>query len=374
MYIGNLNVVEFDKWNRKILNIFWYVSLIIIITEFVVFLAMPQLNTHASFQWLMQYVIRPALINLILLSITEVIYKLIKIKSKEKVKYLVMGSATLIVFNIICVHYNVPVIYALFIFPIFLSQFYSNKRITCFTAVINLICYLLIVFFYLPTKEIVSYNFDYTDFYTIIAFMVTAVILVLSFNARAKEIMESLLLAHHNKDELTIQNFVMEFNSKIETTTGLYNHKTFYDYLEQIIYQSEHYGFPLSLVVIDIDNFKRFNDNYGHSLGDKVIKLLADLIKNSIGADDYAARYGGEEFAVIFSDKDKTKAFEIAEDIRMQFNKITINEMEKEKFSISLGLSEHTKGLSMQSFFSNADNALYKAKEEGKNRTVISIQ
>ena len=372
MYKSNLDVIEFGKWNRKILNIYWLVSLLLVLTEVIVFLVRPPLNRQEACKWLMLYVLKPTLMNTILLLVTEGIYRIIENKYKEKVKYLVMISSTFLVFNVIYIHYNVTVAYTVFILPIFLSQFYANKRITWFTAILNFLCYLIIVLLYLPTKEAGSFTFSYTDFYAVLSLMITAVILVLSFNDRAKEIMEYLLLTHHSKNELTIKNFVMEFNSKIETTTGLYNHKTFYEYLEQLICQSENYRFPLSLAVIDIDDFKKVNDSYGHSLGDKVIKSLAETIKINIGSDDYAARYGGEEFAIIFTDKDEDEAFKVAENIRIEFNKIIIDEMKNEKFSISIGISEHSKGMTMQSFFSNADNALYKAKKEGKNRTIIS--
>ena len=162
----------------------------------------------------------------------------------------------------------------------------------------------------------------------------------------------------------------MEYNSRL-SLTGLYNHKTFYEYLKNLIEQSENFNFALTLAMMDIDNFKKVNDNYGHSFGDEVIKVFADIIKENTGTDDYAARYGGEEFAIIFPDKDKDKAFEIVEAIRKQFNEKVFEGKEEERFSVSVGIRQHYKGLSMEDFFTQADAALYTSKSSGKNKTSI---
>ena len=69
--------------------------------------------------------------------------------------------------------------------------------------------------------------------------------------------------------------------------------------MKNLIEQSENFNFALTLAIMDIDNFKKVNDNYGHSFGDEVIKVFADIIKENTGTDDYAARYGGEEFAIL---------------------------------------------------------------------------
>lgn len=371
MYKIGLEIIEFDKWNRKILNSYWYLAAVALFTEIIIFFVGPYRRVWGDTRYLMLFIVRPAVIDVALLAITECIYKLIKVKHMKMAKYIVTGCGTLFVCNMVYVHYSVNVIYALFVFPIFLSVFYEDKKLTYFTALLNLACYLSIVLLYLPTRPAGSYNHNIMDFTTSIAILACVLILVLSFLDRAKEIMESLVNMHQSQQELAIRNFVMEFNSKMEPATGLYNHKTFYEYLQNLIEQSEKYGFKLSLAVLDLDNFKRINDTYGHSLGDEVIKALSEIIKKNIRADDYAARYGGEEFAIIFTDKGKEEAFEIAEKIRIQLNDIIIDDMNNERFGVSIGVSEHTKGMSKQIFFSNTDAAQYKAKRIGKNRTII---
>lgn len=183
-----------------------------------------------------------------------------------------------------------------------------------------MILYILFITFYLPNIPSGEIYHDLTDVITTISAMISTALIVRSLIIRTGEIINNFLSTYERERDLTLKNFVMEYNSKIEPFTGLYNHKTFYEYLKSLIEQSEYYNFPLTLAVMDIDNFKKVNDTYGHSFGDEVIKALADIIKENTGTDDYAARYGGEEFAIIFPDKDKKKAFEIVEAIRKQFN------------------------------------------------------
>ena len=368
---NSLDVIEFKKWNRKILNVYWIVTLIAAITETVIFFLVAAPRGSGSFSYFAEYAIRPTMFNILLFSISELVHRLIKDRFKEAVKYLIILAGTLLVCNLVYVHYSVSVIYVLFILPIMLSVYYGSNKITMFSIAINVALYLLVITFYLPTLPVEKIRHNLTDICTTIAIIISTGLIVRSFIDRANEIVKTFVTMYENERDLTIKNFVMEFNSKIEPLTGLYNHKTFYEYLGSLIEQSESFNFPLSVAVLDIDNFKKVNDTYGHSSGDDVIKSLAEIIKDSIGSDDYAARYGGEEFAIIFTDKDKYKTFEVMEMIRTKFNNKIINGMEDERFSVSIGICQHSKGMSMQSLFTKADAAQYSSKKSGKNKTTI---
>lgn len=346
-------------------------ALIILITELAIYFTViyPRVGTDLSY--LRKNVMRPVYMNASLICLVEILYFAIKDRLKDAVKYLVIASSTCLACNLVYVHYPVAVIFVLFTFPIFISILYTSKPLTYFATGINLTAYLIFFYVFLPTKPHTAYRHNLMDFWTTIAMIASSAVLVFAFLGRFKEIMESLISVYENEQQLVIKNFIMEFNSKIEPATGLYNHKTFYEYLEALIQQSENFGFSLSLAVIDIDNFKKINDKYGHSLGDEVIKALAETIKSSIKADDFAARYGGEEFAIIFTGRYKIQAYEICENIRNRFNAIAINEMPGETFSISIGVSEYSEGTSKEIFFTSADKALYAAKFNGKNQTVI---
>jgi len=371
VYKDKLEVIEFEKWNKKILNVYWIIALISLITEVIIYFLVAVPRGHNNFAYIASFIIRPAICNLILLSVSEIINKLIKDKHKEGVKYLIVLVGTLMAFNLVLVHFSVSMIYTLFLLPIMLSVNYGSHKIARFAIVLNVTIYILFVILYLPTKPPGEVSHSLTDVVTTLSAMISAALIVRSFINRTDEIINTFMSVYESERDLAFKNFAMEYNSRIEPFTGLYNHKTFYEYLKNLIEQSENFNFPLSLAVMDIDNFKKVNDTYGHSFGDEVIKAFADIIKANTGTDDYAARYGGEEFAIIFPDKDKHKAFEIVEAIRKQFNEKVFEGKENERFSFSAGIREHYKGLSMEDFFTQADAALYVSKSAGKNRTTI---
>lgn len=371
MYNIDLDIIDFTKWNRKILYMYWIVPLISLITEIMIFFLVVVKRGDGTSTYISEYILKPLVFNIVLLSLSEVLFRRIKDKFKELSKYFIIVVGTLLVCNIVYIHFSVSIIFVLFIFPIIHSAYYGSKRITAFALILNLMCYLSMVFLYLPTQSTEKITHSTIDICTNLSFIASAVLLANIFINRTKDLTNTFIAINESKSELAIKNFVMEFNSKIEPVTGLYNHKTFYEYLDNLIEQSENYRFSLSLAVLDIDNFKRVNDTYGHSQGDEVIKCLSEIIKSTIGTDDYAARYGGEEFAIIFTDKNKFETLEVVEIIRRKFNSITISNMYEETFSVSIGVSEHYKGMSKDILFKNADQSLYKAKKTGKNKTII---
>ena len=136
---------------------------------------------------------------------------------------------------------------------------------------------------------------------------------------------------------------------------------TFHEYLDRLIDQNHVNDLSIQLALIDIDNFKKVNDTYGHRAGDSVLKHVADIIKESIEADDFAARYGGEEFAVIFTEKSTSTAYSIAEDIRKKIAAMKNKEAGDTIVTVSIGLNNYNK-TGKEILFKEADSALYEAK------------
>ncbi|NOZ33626.1 MAG: GGDEF domain-containing protein, partial [Alphaproteobacteria bacterium] len=133
---------------------------------------------------------------------------------------------------------------------------------------------------------------------------------------------------------------------------------------------------PLTLVMMDIDHFKRFNDTYGHLTGDQVLKLVASTIKSSTRSTDLAARYGGEEFAIIVPACSLEGAVQIAEKVReavqaKELLKRSTNE-KLGRITISGGVAQWRNGESTSEFIERADIALYQAKSNGRNRIEIA--
>ncbi|RII31847.1 GGDEF domain-containing protein [Clostridium chromiireducens] len=152
---------------------------------------------------------------------------------------------------------------------------------------------------------------------------------------------------------------------KIDKLTGLFNRRAFNEDIKNIA-DCEKYA----MVFIDIDNFRNFNNEYGHHVGDEVLRDVSKAIKNSVRKNDRTYRYGGEEIVIILKDCDKEKAFIVAEKIRN--NVSSIDNSPFLKITISLGVSAHPiDGENIEEVIQACDKALLNAKKNGKNKTVI---
>lgn len=163
--------------------------------------------------------------------------------------------------------------------------------------------------------------------------------------------------------------------AKMATTdglTGLYNHRYFQERLSERLEEARRHPTRHSLVIVDIDHFKKVNDTYGHPVGDEVLKRLALLLKESVRAIDLAARYGGEEFVLLLSNTDRKGALQLAERVRKEAKKLKF-ETDGTEFSITLSMGVATfpdDARTKESLIENADEALYYAKEHGRNKVV----
>lgn len=147
--------------------------------------------------------------------------------------------------------------------------------------------------------------------------------------------------------------------------TKIYNRKKFFDELEKEVERVNRYGQKLSLIMMDADYFKNINDIYGHSVGDKVLIQLTELIRKGIRKTDILARYGGEEFAVLMPGTEAEGAFEIADRLR---NSIASYEFPIcKEVTCSFGVAEFAETDTIDSFVQKADIALYEAKSKGRN-------
>ena len=158
--------------------------------------------------------------------------------------------------------------------------------------------------------------------------------------------------------------------SRVDGLTGLYNRRYWqerFDEMHKLCVRREK---PSTALMLDIDHFKRINDTYGHQAGDKVIKMLAALIKRCVRETDLAGRYGGEEFAIILNDSSVEDAKIVAERIRQLAQRLVVeHEGESISFTVSLGLAQFTPDFKgALAWLESADQALYEAKENGRNQ------
>ena len=170
------------------------------------------------------------------------------------------------------------------------------------------------------------------------------------------------------------QRIEMEQNlEKLASTdklTGIYNRHKFEELFDNEIERSLRYKDPLSLMMFDIDYFKKVNDTYGHDIGDMVLKDIVNLVSNSIRNVDIFARWGGEEFLILCPQTDLENTKVLAEKLRREIEEFTFSKVGN--ITSSFGVTVFRAKDNKKTFIKRVDDALYKAKNEGRNRVVIS--
>jgi diguanylate cyclase len=169
-------------------------------------------------------------------------------------------------------------------------------------------------------------------------------------------------------------NSQLEKISRIDGLTGLYNRRFWEEQFVMEYKRDKRSESPSALLMLDIDNFKRVNDTYGHPAGDEVIKTLANIIKKATRETDVSGRYGGEEFAVILPDTPVANVEFVAERIRRLVEKsVVVYDESNISFTVSIGIAgfKHTYKDSTQ-WLDMADKSLYQAKAAGKNRVILA--
>jgi diguanylate cyclase (GGDEF)-like protein len=174
-------------------------------------------------------------------------------------------------------------------------------------------------------------------------------------------------------EKLHIQNLINYAN--MDGLTGAYNHRYFYENIEALFEKSKNNNSQLSLLMIDIDYFKKYNDMYGHSQGDELLKEITTIIRNNLKESDILCRYGGDEFCVILPDTNKEEASCIANDLReavYNYDCFGQEYMNNGRMTLSIGVSTNNNETeSYKNLIDNADMALYRAKFLRRNKVEV---
>jgi diguanylate cyclase (GGDEF)-like protein len=159
--------------------------------------------------------------------------------------------------------------------------------------------------------------------------------------------------------------------SMTDPLTGLLNRRYFNEQVQKEAARSRRHGLRFSVLMLDIDHFKRINDTYGHPVGDLAIKAVASVCNKALRPQDILARYGGEEFVIALPHTDAEGAGTVAERIRQAVEQIEIAaEPGPVRFTVSIGVSTYRRDLPFEQIVGRADQALYQAKQTGRNRVV----
>jgi diguanylate cyclase (GGDEF)-like protein len=202
-------------------------------------------------------------------------------------------------------------------------------------------------------------QFEMSDFYQVLALQ------------RAEEHLAEMEAMNRQLEEISVRDVL----------TGLYNRRYFQDRLEQEFNRGLRHHRPVSVVMVDIDHFKRVNDTYGHPVGDEVLRSVARLLLEHTRTIDIAGRYGGEEFSIVLPETAPAEALRVAERLRERVEATVLHRLEREGVAaeslhctISVGVASYAgEGYaSPADFLKAADDALYAAKHAGRNRVQVA--
>lgn len=158
--------------------------------------------------------------------------------------------------------------------------------------------------------------------------------------------------------------------SEVDSLTGAYNRNKYKDIISKEIERAKRYKYPLSAIMFDLNFFKEVNDKYGHVTGDEVLKDMVSLIMRNIRSGDYLIQWGGEEFLIIAPYASSKDAYLLAEKLRTQAE-LRYFLSEGVRVTLSFGIASLNESEYEMSFIKRADDALYKAKNSGRNRTEV---
>ncbi|WP_419827804.1 GGDEF domain-containing protein [Sphingomonas sp.] len=192
--------------------------------------------------------------------------------------------------------------------------------------------------------------------------------------AHTEQLQEDLSHSVREIEALKTDLEIARVESRSDALTGLSNRKACCDYLDAQIARARSDGSPLSLIFVDIDHFKQFNDNYGHRVGDEVLRLVAQSLERAFHGRGFVARWGGEEFVIVMPNHRAEEAAEHADGFRRLISSRVVRTRQSAKdigrITLSLGVAQLGPSGGAQQLVDQADRALYDAKADGRDRVV----
>jgi diguanylate cyclase len=191
---------------------------------------------------------------------------------------------------------------------------------------------------------------------------------------RASGLEANFVKASEELDKIGDSLKLAELHSNTDVLTGLANRRSLEAFLRTAQIAAMETGDPLSILMIDIDHFKTFNDSFGHQVGDQVLRLVAKVLQENVRSGDLAARYGGEELMAVLPGAGLDKCTDVAERVRRRISEARLTRRatgeEISSITVSIGVAQFRLGESAEALVERCDRALYQAKRSGRNRTV----
>ena len=301
--------------------------------------------------------------------LVQYIYYITNVYFKDKINRIqprlflaFLDGIFLTIFLFISIQHFETLFHLFYIYVVLQTIRFHNRSSLIFSTYIS-ICYLSFIIMKNP-KSLISFEvLANILFFYLISYILSSIL---------KEFNHIEAQLNYMYNEVAKKNILLESIASKDYLTNMYNHRSFYDFLNTIMKSSEKVQQPFCLSLLDIDDFKFVNDTFGHLAGDAVLKELSYIIQSKIRDQDIVARYGGEEFAILFPNTSIDLAMSICEDIRSSIEKHTFCiEDQRIKITISGGIAEAivTETLTTQyDLVSYADELLYEAKRQGKNQ------
>jgi diguanylate cyclase (GGDEF)-like protein len=194
-----------------------------------------------------------------------------------------------------------------------------------------------------------------------------------TFNRMSAELADNYEELHKSHQQIQEQADLLREVSIRDTLTGLYNRRYFDQQSEIMLKQALRYQHPFSVMIGDLDHFKKINDTFSHAMGDEVLRQIGKILTSKLRASDVVARYGGEEFVIAFTETSLSQAQATCESLRQVIENHPWHELHPElKVTISMGLDASADLGDVHAMLKIADSHLYHAKHEGRNRVCIA--
>ncbi|MDO5135411.1 MAG: diguanylate cyclase [Eubacteriales bacterium] len=350
------------QWQKRLMYINMVFILVLLLAEAVMYHYLTSIGqVWCTFEeYVAFYILLPFLMN-IMTWFSGWIFLELK-TFPEQYKYMTpLVCLSLICFSVAYFHYIFLVLFSIFCVPIILSGMFGSWKMTSYIGVLNLALYLAAVYFPKPSQPpregLFFSNVVIGVILLFMAYLLTNV--VIDYHKRVMEYLQD-----NYEKQAKLQKKLM-----VDVQTGLLNHYAYTVLIQESINRYQKEGNPFTMAMIDVDNFKRINDTYGHGNGDLVLENLAGLIQDRLkNYPAHACRYGGEEFVILFDGLSLKESREIMERLRKDFSR-----MEQEldgtvcQVTFSCGIQEmHGEIQSERQLFEEVDKALYHAKRGGK--------
>lgn len=355
-----MNIYDFQKkWRKPLYFIALFFTVVCLALELMVFF-IPSLRNQmdcSDSTFAVRYIIIPTGCNILALFVSGLL--LVSNKLTQRGRNVVICSLLLAICVVIeNVHGHYPVVLCLPCLAIFISTIFANTRTTYMMTVVSL---LSTFSSFLITKHVFG-----DEYITLANYVVACAIIIISYFC------STLLIRYIFTQLVTVSEGVKNEKSllnkmRLDALTGLCNRGAMDSIIKELIsnYNPE---CPLYILMIDIDNFKRVNDTYGHQNGDVVLKTLSQLILDMGRKDIIPCRYGGEEIVIIFKNQTPDEAYSKGLALLGSFGDVVYDFDKDKRITFSGGFAQYVPGMTPDDWIHSADDKLYFAKNNGKNQ------